>query len=143
MLSLSVLMLSFSPQIEAVDEAAVAAEGGAEGERPPKRRKGSPLAGQAAEEAAAYSSKPSKAAKAVFSEDIKQEWRRFGTALASAERAAAAAEGGFAFAFVEGALVKAVREGHWLLLDEVHKQAHHTCISAWRLTQVLIQVFRG
>lgn len=125
-------MLSISSQIEAVDEPAVAVEGGAEGERPPKRRKGSPLPGQAAEEAAADSSKPSKAAKAVFSEDIKQEWRHFGTALAAAERAAAAAEGGFAFAFVEGALVKAVREGHWLLLDEVRNQAYYTSTSAYR-----------
>ena len=30
------------------------------------------------------------------------------------------AEKGFAFAFVEGALVKAVREGWWLLLDEIN-----------------------
>ena len=27
---------------------------------------------------------------------------------------------GLAFAFIEGSLVRAVREGHWLLLDEVH-----------------------
>ena len=38
----------------------------------------------------------------------------------AAEAAAAAAEGGFAFAFVEGVLVRAVREGWWLLLDEVN-----------------------
>ena len=31
-----------------------------------------------------------------------------------------AAEGGVAFAFVEGALVKAVRTGSWLLLDEIN-----------------------
>lgn len=31
-----------------------------------------------------------------------------------------AADKGFAFAFVEGALVKAVREGWWLLLDEIN-----------------------
>ena len=30
------------------------------------------------------------------------------------------AEKGFAFAFVEGALVRAVREGWWLLLDEIN-----------------------
>ena len=50
---------------------------------------------------------------------VREGWRQFAADLAVAERAAAAAEGGFAFAFVEGALVKAVREGHWLLLDEV------------------------
>ena len=36
------------------------------------------------------------------------------------ERAATAADQGFAFAFVEGELVRALREGHWLLLDEVN-----------------------
>ena len=30
------------------------------------------------------------------------------------------AEGGFAFAFVEGKLVQALREGWWLLLDEIN-----------------------
>lgn len=30
------------------------------------------------------------------------------------------AEGGFAFAFREGALVKALRQGHWVLLDEIN-----------------------
>ncbi|KAL4440107.1 hypothetical protein ABPG75_003108 [Micractinium tetrahymenae] len=49
-----------------------------------------------------------------------REWRAFSADLAAAEAAATAAEGGFAFAFVEGALVKAVREGWWLLLDEMN-----------------------
>lgn len=48
------------------------------------------------------------------------EWDRFAGDLAAAEAAATAAEGGFAFAFVEGALVQAVREGWWLLLDEMN-----------------------
>lgn len=39
---------------------------------------------------------------------------------------AGAAQGGFAFAFVEGALASALRDGSWLLLDEVR----HTCASA-------------
>lgn len=51
---------------------------------------------------------------------VQQEWHRFSSDLAAAEAAATAAEGGFAFAFVEGALVKAVREGWWLLLDEMN-----------------------
>ena len=49
--------------------------------------------------------------KACPSASVREGWRRFAADLAVAERAAAAAEGGFAFAFVEGALVKAVREG--------------------------------
>jgi len=38
------------------------------------------------------------------------------------------AEKGFAFAFVEGALVKAVREGWWLLLDEINLAPAEVCL---------------
>lgn len=48
------------------------------------------------------------------------EWRRFAEDLAVAERAAKVAEDGFAFAFKEGALVKALRAGDWVLLDEIN-----------------------
>lgn len=41
----------------------------------------------------------------------RQEWRHFAADLANAERAAGAAKGGFAFAFVEGKLVQALRNG--------------------------------
>lgn len=52
--------------------------------------------------------------------DLQREWRRFAADVEAAERASAAAEGGFAFAFVEGALVKALKHGWWLLLDEIN-----------------------
>jgi midasin len=52
--------------------------------------------------------------------DLLKDWRRFARDVAAAERATAAAEGGFAFAFVEGALVKALKQGWWLLLDEIN-----------------------
>ncbi|KAK9809153.1 hypothetical protein WJX72_010301 [[Myrmecia] bisecta] len=58
--------------------------------------------------------------KKPFSDAIREEWRRFGAELDSAERAAEVAEGGFAFAFLEGQLIKAVRNGWWLLLDEIN-----------------------
>ncbi len=65
--------------------------------------------------------KPRKAAvEAVVDAELARAWRRFAADLAAAEATVAAAEGGFAFAFAEGALVKAVREGWWLLLDEVN-----------------------
>ena len=35
-------------------------------------------------------------------------------------------EGGFAFAFIEGAMVTAVREGHWVLLDEINLASAET-----------------
>ena len=64
--------------------------------------------------------KKDKATAAVLSAEVLCEWRQFGCDVMAAEAAATAAEGGFAFAFVEGALVKAVREGWWLLLDEMN-----------------------
>ena len=114
-------------------------------ERPLKRRKGggptwAPVPEQhrtsptprAASMAAADAQPTASAAraserksKAGPSAGVREGWRRFAADLAVAERAAAAAEGGFAFAFVEGALVKAVREGHWLLLDEVRLARKH------------------
>ena len=44
----------------------------------------------------------------------------FAQDVSIAEKVAAAADGGVAFAFIEGSLVKAVREGSWLLLDEIN-----------------------
>lgn len=74
--------------------------------------------------AAAADSKGSTAAAAASAvklpADLVREWKRFATDVEAAERASAAAEGGFAFAFVEGALVKALKHGWWLLLDEIN-----------------------
>eukprot|EP00884_Botryococcus_braunii_P010443 jgi/Botrbrau1/193/Bobra.0022s0173.1 len=56
--------------------------------------------------------------KRKLDDQLRAEWRKFSADVDAAERAADAAEGGFAFAFVEGALVTAIREGAWLLLDE-------------------------
>ena len=50
----------------------------------------------------------------------REEWQQFGRDVVTAEKMVTAAEGGVAFAFVEGALVKAVRTGSWLLLDEIN-----------------------
>ena len=64
--------------------------------------------------------KQRKASGVVLDDALCDDWQRFSRQLDSAEATAAAAEGGFAFGFSEGALVKAVREGWWLLLDEVN-----------------------
>lgn len=98
-----------------------------------KRRVSSAAAATAAaevqtapEEAAAAGSKSKTsgtsngAQNQPLSPQLRHEWRRFAADLEAAERASAAAEGGFAFAFVEGALVKALRHGWWLLLDEIN-----------------------
>jgi midasin len=51
---------------------------------------------------------------------LREEWAAFVALLDAAENTAVAAEGGFAFGFFEGALLQAVREGWWLLLDEIN-----------------------
>ena len=48
------------------------------------------------------------------------EWRAFERDLSTAERACGGGGGGPVFAFVEGALVTALREGRWILLDEIN-----------------------
>ncbi|KAG1662050.1 hypothetical protein FOA52_005297, partial [Chlamydomonas sp. UWO 241] len=61
-----------------------------------------------------------KKRKLAVSEQTRHEWRQFGADFAAAERVAAASSGGFAFTFVEGKLVQALRHGWWLLLDEIN-----------------------
>lgn len=111
--------------------AAEAAAGAGGAEKPPKRQKvkkdASPASSAAAEhaekkvaDAAAAAGSSSAGGVNALSEALHHDWRHFAASVAAAERAAAVAEGGFAFAFVEGKLVQAVREGWWLLLDEVN-----------------------
>ena len=58
--------------------------------------------------------------RAAMPPEILADWRTFGANVAAAEASCSAAEGGFAFVFREGALLQAVREGWWLLLDEIN-----------------------
>ncbi|KAL0049173.1 hypothetical protein WJX82_008148 [Trebouxia sp. C0006] len=76
-------------------------------ERSAKRRKTSPEV-------------PAAKKKPAVSKSTWEAWQRFGSDVSAAEKASMMAEKDFAFAFVEGALVKAVREGWWLLLDEIN-----------------------
>ncbi|GJP54985.1 hypothetical protein CLOM_g13979 [Closterium sp. NIES-68] len=68
------------------------------------------------------SAKPERSAKRTkrLDSELARAWAHFSTDLARAERQVAAAEASFAFMFVEGALVKALREGQWLLMDEIN-----------------------
>ena len=63
----------------------------------------------------------------VLGAHLQPRWRAFADELAAARRIAQAAETGFAFHFVEGALVAAMQEGHWLLLDEVNLAPPQVC----------------
>jgi midasin len=78
------------------------------------------VAAEAASPAEGAPSRKRRKVGVALSDDLRAGWRHFASDLSAAERAAAAAEGGFAFAFVEGALVTALREGWWLLLDEIN-----------------------
>ncbi|KAI9911746.1 hypothetical protein PsorP6_009691 [Peronosclerospora sorghi] len=51
---------------------------------------------------------------------LESQWDNFEAELGRFERQQEQAESHFAFSFVEGVLVKALREGHWVLLDEIN-----------------------
>lgn len=52
--------------------------------------------------------------------ELRPRWEQFAQQLEQFEIQVAAGPGGFAFSFVEGNLIKAVRNGHWVLLDEIN-----------------------
>ncbi|CEJ89459.1 Putative Midasin [[Torrubiella] hemipterigena] len=52
--------------------------------------------------------------------ELKPRWDLFATNLEQFDIQVSAGPGGFAFSFMEGNLVKAVRHGHWVLLDEIN-----------------------
>lgn len=112
------LVRAFRAALDKVAAAEAAQQGGPLGEREAQqahRAEG----GDSKKQKRSGKQKKGGAGAAVSAEALR-EWRAFSADLAAAEAAATAAEGGFAFAFVEGALVKAVREGWWLLLDEMN-----------------------
>ncbi|CAH0485031.1 unnamed protein product [Peronospora farinosa] len=54
------------------------------------------------------------------------QWDTFEAELVRFERQQEQAESHFVFSFVEGVLVKALREGHWVLLDEINLASSDT-----------------
>jgi len=64
--------------------------------------------------------RPAKKRK-LCSEDLIQRWRHFAVEVNNVEaRLQSNPESGMAFAFVEGSVVKAARDGDWILLDEIN-----------------------
>ncbi|KAG7401289.1 AAA ATPase midasin [Phytophthora boehmeriae] len=57
---------------------------------------------------------------------LESRWDTFAAELGRFERQKEQAESHFAFSFVEGVLVKALREGHWVLLDEINLASSDT-----------------
>lgn len=52
--------------------------------------------------------------------NVLSKWQEFAAEVETAKRTVEVSTQGFAFEFVEGALVKALRTGQWLLLDEIN-----------------------
>ncbi|GMH33343.1 hypothetical protein BSKO_01177 [Bryopsis sp. KO-2023] len=65
-------------------------------------------------------SKPNKKVCPAFSPSLRRDWLQFEEDVVRASRLRQASETAFAFAFVEGVLLKALKQGWWLLLDEIN-----------------------
>lgn len=71
--------------------------------------------------AAAKGETPSKKRKVEIKRAIDFErWETFRTRVSDMEKRLAAGSEAFAFSFVEGSIIKAVRSGDWILLDEIN-----------------------
>ena len=57
---------------------------------------------------------------------LQRSWIKLARRIEAFERQRAAADSAFAFAFAEGALVRALTEGHWMLLDELNLASRET-----------------
>ncbi|KAH9296173.1 hypothetical protein KI387_039761, partial [Taxus chinensis] len=58
--------------------------------------------------------------KKSIDREVLEKWHDFSLNLRRAQRQIESSKTSFAFSFVEGALVKAMRNGNWLLLDEIN-----------------------
>lgn len=67
--------------------------------------------------------------------DLKPRWEKFAQNLEQFEIQLSGGTGGFAFAFVEGNIIKAVRNGDWVLLDEINLASPDTLESIADLLQ--------
>ncbi|KAL2155988.1 hypothetical protein VTH82DRAFT_732 [Thermothelomyces myriococcoides] len=67
--------------------------------------------------------------------DLKPRWEMFSQSLDQFDRQIASGSAGFAFAFVEGKIVKAARNGDWVLLDEINLASPDTLESIAGLFQ--------
>lgn len=67
--------------------------------------------------------------------ELKPRWEKFAKNLEQFEIQLSGGGGGFAFAFVEGNIIKAVRNGDWVLLDEINLASPDTLESIADLLQ--------
>jgi midasin len=64
--------------------------------------------------------------KRSLSASLREDWCQFGLEVRAFEKQLAHLKNNFAFWFAEGTLVKAMREGCWLLLDEINLASSET-----------------
>ncbi|XP_024535665.1 midasin [Selaginella moellendorffii] len=74
------------------------------------------LVGENSEESTPKKAKRQK----PVSQNLLDRWRAFSVELSKTEKQVEASKSAFAFSFVEGVLVKALKNGTWLLLDEIN-----------------------
>lgn len=67
--------------------------------------------------------------------ELRPRWEKFAQNLEQFEIQLSGGTGGFAFAFVEGNIIKAVRNGDWVLLDEINLASPDTLESIADLLQ--------
>ncbi|KAF9140977.1 AAA ATPase midasin [Mortierella sp. GBA39] len=70
-----------------------------------------------------------------FSPTLKKDWQMFADQLSTLKETYSASSAKFVFSFLEGALVKAVRRGDWILLDEINLASTETLESLSGLLQ--------
>ena len=71
-------------------------------------------------------SKESDSKERTLSPELREKWKQFAALLYKFESQLDKSKNNFAFSFVEGPLIKAVREGHWVLLDEMNLASAET-----------------
>ena len=76
--------------------------------------------GKKRSDASAEGAPSSKRRRRALSSSLVETWRAFERDLTAAERAVQGSGDGPVFAFVEGALVSALKEGKWILFDEIN-----------------------
>jgi len=62
----------------------------------------------------------------ITSEKRRHQWAKFKSAVEKFQVQHTQLRNNFAFSFVEGALVKAVKKGYWVLLDEINLASQET-----------------
>ncbi|KAI9105977.1 P-loop containing nucleoside triphosphate hydrolase protein [Phlyctochytrium arcticum] len=61
-----------------------------------------------------------------YSQELESHWQQFASKVTAFEVTQQKSQGSLLFSFIEGALVRAMKEGHWVLLDEINLASPET-----------------